>query len=737
MGVLNIGITGLRVAQAGLLTTSHNISNASTVGYNRQENIQTSALPNYAGYGFVGQGADVASVRRVYSEYLTKQVLGAEANVGELDMYLTQANQIDNLLADANAGLSPALSEFFNATQQVAADPGSIPARQSMLSSGQALSARFQALDQRMTEMRQGVNTQLINEVSTINAYATQIAELNDRIVRATGIAQGQPPNDLLDQRDQLIRDINKEIRVTAVPDAGGAYNVFIGTGQPLVVGTTAYQFVADSVSAEDPERITVSMLAPNGAKVDIPENLLQGGALGGILNFLSEMLDVAQNALGKVALAVGMTFNAQHRMGIDLQGAAGLDFFSVPQPQVMANAENSGTATLTAQIINSDYKLDLGTGTITRLSDSTVSLFTGFPQTIDGVTLSVSSGATGGTDVFIIKPGNAPGQRVFAQSDNSGTAVLDSTGSNLQGLPSVPSDYRLTVTSTGSLQLLRLNDNHTWSAADMAALQATLAQEPQGFVLDWAGGTPGAPGDTFLIQPTRNAAKSIGVSIADPLKVAAAAPFRTSTALTNKGTGKIDMGSVVGFDGIPPPPTGTGTGTGTLAVTGTVTVTYRAPNLELTDAGGTLLSTIPNIVAGEPNEIIWNGIRFTISGVPAEGDTFKLERNLNGVSDNRNAIALGSLQMAAVMNNGSATYQSTYGQIVSFAGNKTREIEVTGLAQQTLVDQAESTRQQLSGVNLDEEAANLLKYQQAYQSSAKVMEIAGKLFDELLNLGR
>jgi flagellar hook-associated protein 1 FlgK len=397
-----------------------------------------------------------------------------------------------------------------------------------------------------------------------------------------------------------------------------------------------------------------------------------------------------------------------------------------------MANAENSGTATLTAQIINSDYKLDLGAGTVTRLSDNTVSAFAGFPQTIDGVTLSVSSGATGGTDVFIIKPGNAPGQRVFAQSDNSGTAVLDSTGSNLQGLPSVPSDYRLTVTSTGSLQLLRLNDSHTWSAADMAALQATLAQEPQGFVLDWAGGTPGAPGDTFLIQPTRNAAKSIGVSIADPLKVAAAAPFRTSTALTNKGTGKIDMGSVLALDpsGVPLP--------------NDIVITFSAPNTLVldddVDGNGIGDGTAPVSVAfvpGQPNEIIFKGMRFSVSGVPANGDHFSLQRNLNGVSDNRNAIALGSLQMAAVMNNGSATYQSTYGQIVSFAGNKTREIEVTGLAQQTLVDQAESTRQQLSGVNLDEEAANLLKFQQAYQSSAKVMEIAGKLFDELLNLGR
>lgn len=725
MGVLNIGITGLRVAQAGLLTTSHNISNSSTIGYNRQEIIQNSALPNFAGYGFVGQGANVASVRRVYSEYLSTQILGAESNVGELDMYLMQAKQIDNLLADANAGLSPALSEFFKATQQVAANPASIPARQSMLSSGQALSARFQALDQRMSEIRQGVNTQLINEVSTINAYAKQIAELNDRIVRATAVAQGQPPNDLLDQRDQLIREVNKEIGVSVVPDAGGNYNVFIGTGQPLVVGASAYRLVADTVSTEDPERIMVSMLAPNGAKVEIPESLLQGGQLGGLLNFRSQTLDVAQNALGKVALSVGMTFNAQHRMGIDLQGEFGLDFFKLSQPTVLANSKNTSGANLTAEIINSDYRLDFGAGTITRLSDGTVTAFGGgLPQVVDGVTIDLASGAIGGSDVFIIKPGNPPSDRVFAQSDNTGDAVINSSGSNLQSLPSIASDYRLSVMTTG-LQLQRLSDGRSWAAADMTAMQALLANDPQGFVIDWQGGTPGVAGDTFLIQPTRSAAKNIGVAIADPLKLAAAAPFRTSTALTNEGTGKIDMGSVLALDpnGIPLP--------------APITITYDAASSSLILDDGINPAATVGFVPGQPNEIVFKGMRFSVSGVPADQDTFTIEINRNGVSDNRNAIALGGLQTAALLNNGSANYQATYGQIVSYVGNKTREVEVTGLAQQTLADQAEASRQQLSGVNLDEEAANLLKYQQAYQSAAKVMQIASTLFDELLSIGR
>jgi len=722
MSVLNIGVTGLRVAQAGLLTTSHNISNASTAGYNRQVNVQSTALPNFAGYGFVGQGANVESVRRVYSEYLTTQILGAESNVGELDMYLSQAKQIDNLMADANAGLSPALSEFFQATQQVAADPGSIPARQSMLSSAQALVARFQSLDQRMTEIRQGVNTQLTNQVSVINAYANQIASLNDRIVEATAIAQGQPPNDLLDQRDELIRSINKEIRVSVVPENSGSYSVFIGTGQPLVVGVSAYKFVANTVSAEDPERVSISMEAPNGAKIEIPESLLQGGQLGGLLSFRTQTLDVAQNSLGKVSQAVVMTFNSQHRMGIDLQGVAGLDLFNVPQPRVMGNAANTSGAILSAKIIDSDYRLDYGAGTITRLSDGTSSSINSVPP-FDGLTINLTSGAAGGADVFILKPGNPPGQQVFAQSDNTGDAVFELKPTNLQTLPTIASDYRLSVSASG-MQLVRLTDNRTWTATDMTDLQTQLATDPQGFLLDWQGGVPGTQGETFLIQPLRNTTRNMSVAIVDPLKLAAAAPFRTETSLENKGSGKIDMGSVLAMDpnGVPLP--------------GKVTITYDEASNSLVMSGGFNV-TVGNFVPGQPNEVILNGLKFTISGVPADGDTFFLEANLNGVSDNRNAIALGNLQTKAVLGGGSANYQSAYGQIVSYVGNKTREVGVTGAAQQTLVDQGEAARQQLSGVNLDEEAANLLKYQQAYQAAAKVMEIAGRLFDELVNLGR
>ena len=726
MSMLDVGITGLRVAQLALQTTSHNIANSSTPGYNRQEVLQTSSQPNLTGYGYFGQGSQISSVRRIYSEYLGTQILGAESNVGQLDMYLSQAQQIDNLVADPNAGLSPALSTFFQAVQQVAADPASIPARQSMLSSSQALVSRFQALDQRMGEIRDGVNTQLVNETTTINAYAKQLGELNDRIVRATAISQGNPPNDLLDQRDQMIRDLNKEIRVSTVVQGDGSMNIFIGSGQPLVVGVTAYELAADSTSAEDPERVAVRMIAPNGVSVNVPENLLDGGALGGMLKFRQEMLDPSQNALGKVAMAIAMNFNSQHRMGVDLEGQAGLDYFTIPKPTVLTNASNSGNAVLTAKIIQSDYKITVGalpsSGTITRLSDNTVTNYaSGFPITIDGVVISNASGSPGAGDSFIIKPGASPGERVIASSDNSGSARIDSTASNLQSLPSISSDYKLSVGTNGQLQLVRQSDSKSWFAADINALQTQLNTDPQGFVLGLSG-TPNT-GDTFLIQPTRQTIRNMAVAIADPLKIAAAAPFRTSTALGNKGTGKIDLGSVMAIDpaGIP--------------LANSLKVTYNKTNGTLDIDNGVAIRSV-SFTPGQPNVINLDGMRFTISGVPADADVFTLERNLNGISDNRNATALGALQLANVLSGGSSTLQAAYGQIVSFAGNKTREVEVTGAAQQTLADQAETSRQSLSGVNLDEEAANLMRFQQAYQASAKVMNIAGTLFDELLKLG-
>jgi flagellar hook-associated protein 1 FlgK len=251
----------------------------------------------------------------------------------------------------------------------------------------------------------------------------------------------------------------------------------------------------------------------------------------------------------------------------------------------------------------------------------------------------------------------------------------------------------------------------------------ATLPQTVDGITID-AGTWAATAGDSFLIQPTRNGSSGLAVKITDPRAIAAAAPIRTAAALANTGTGSVSAGVVNA-----PPPTNAD-------LQQTVTITFDNPPTTF-GVVGTGTGNPANVVYTAGGSISYNGWTIQISGTPAAGDVFTLSSNSSGVSDNRNGVLLGGLQTRSMMEAGTATYQSSYSAIVSQIGNKAREVEITGKAQQTLYEQAETTRAQLSGVNLDEEAANLLRYQQAYQAAAKMMEVARTVFDEILALGR
>lgn len=638
MGIFNVAVTGLNAAQVGILTTSHNIANASTDGYNRQQIIQSTNTPMFTGSGYIGQGTNVLTVRRVYDQQLSDQVLAASTGAAEMDSYLSQIGQIDNLLADSSAGLSPALSSFFSAVQEMAANPSSIPARQAMLSASQSLVSRFQSIDQRMTDIRSGVNAMVTSEVTAINSYATQIAEINQRIIMAQAAGPNQPPNDLLDQRDQLIADLNTKIRATTITQSDGTFSVFIGNGQPLVIGTLPYTMNAVA-APDDPERIVVALTSPTGSTVYMPESMLSGGSLGGLIAFRSESLDEAQNAIGRIALTLAQNFNDQHRLGQDLDGDLGGDYFDMSQmgTTIRPNANNAAP----------------------------------------------------------------PGTVSVAISDYSALSA---------------SDYRLTANGGGNYTLVRLSDNAV--LVNNAALPATI----DGMAISVAGAP--AVNNSFLIQPTRAGATNLALAIGNARDIAAAAPIRTSAALANTGTGSISAGTV----NTPPPPNAN--------LQQPVTITFTSAttfNVTGTGTGNPVGLTYPTV----SGDITYNGWTIQISGTPATNDVFTIGPNTAGVSDNRNSVLLGALQTARKMENGTATYQSAYSTIVAQIGNKAREVEITGQAQQSLLEQAQSTRDQLSGVNLDEEAANLLRYQQAYQAAAKVINIASTLFDEILALGR
>ncbi|MHB1186621.1 flagellar hook-associated protein FlgK [Thiobacillus sp.] len=649
--ILSVGRSALTAAQVGLSTTGHNIANAATPGYNRQQVVQGAALPQSFGFGFMGQGVEVSTVKRVYSEFLGGQVRTAQTTKSGLDSHYAQIRQIDNLLADPASGLSPALQSFFSGIQELSSNPSSIPSRQAALSSAESLASRFQGLAGRLKEMEQGVNSQVTASVSVINTYAQQIAQLNDTIGRSQSTT-GRPANDLLDQRDQLISDLNKEIKATVVKQGDGGYNVFIGNGQPLVVGGTPSRLTT-MASPTNPEKIEVAYQTANGPVI-VSAASLAGGKLGGVMEFRSQSLEPAQNALGRVAIGLASTFNAQHQLGVDLNGDAGGVFFTVASPVVRASANNDTTdpAVISAGISDanalttSDYRLQYNGGTnytLTRLSDNDVTtITTGLPQTVDGVTLNLASG----------------------------TAVA---------------------------------------------------------------------GDSFLIRPTVNGASGISVAITDPKLIAAAAalpvtPVGTAAASTNTGTGAISAATV--------------DGTYTSPLSAPVTLTYDLANTELnvlpaTDVTVTVGGVPTTYPAGTPvpytdgATISFGGISFTLSNAPDDGDSFTVAANPAGVGDNRNALLLAGLQTTNTMGDGTTTFQGAYSQLVSQVGNQTRELDVTSSAAGKMLSEATLSLQNESGVNLDEEATNLLRYQQAYQAAGKVMQIASQMFDVLLSLGQ
>jgi flagellar hook-associated protein 1 len=628
-GVFGIGVSGLAAAQAGLVATGHNIANANTLGYHRQEIQQSAVSPIYTGSGFMGQGVQVDTVVRAYSQFLDTQLAQAQAQASYYSTYNAQLSQIDNVVADTNAGLSPALQDFFKAAQDVATNPASMPSRQSLLSAGAALASRFNTLATTFDELRSGVNSQVTSTVAEINSESQQIADLNARIL-AVQQNPNQQPNDLLDQRDALVSQLNQLVGTTVVTQSDGTINVVIGNGQTLVVGRQALSLTT-TPALDDPRRLDVGYVA-GGNVVLLGSSSLQGGSLGGLLAFRSNELDATQNSIGRVALGLAQSFNDQNQLGQDLNGALGGNFFAAPTPVVIGKSTNSGTAVMTASVSNagalttSDYRLSY-TGanySVTRLSDGTTTTYATLPQTVDGVTITLASGAA-------------------------------------------------------------------------------------------------ANGDSFLIQPTRDAARNIAVSLADPAQIAAAAPILTNTALTNAGSGTISAGTV----NTPPPPNAN--------LQQPVTLTFTSATTFNVNGAGT---GNPVGVTYTPGAAItYNGWTVQIAGAPAAGDGFSVTTNSGGRADGRNALLLAGLQTQNTLAGGTTTFQGAYSQMVSVVGNKTRQIDITSQAQDKFVADSTAAQQSVSGVNLDEEAANLLRYQQAYQAAGKMIQIAQTLFQSILAL--
>ncbi|MES9947998.1 MAG: flagellar hook-associated protein FlgK [Candidatus Thiodiazotropha sp.] len=652
MSILSIGVSGLIANRHALDTTGHNISNVNTEGYSRQRIDFNTREPFLSPAGYLGTGVESSEIQRQYDTFVAGQMRTSLTVSSELRAYYEEARRLDDLVADPDAGIQPTIQNFFDALQGLADDPTSIPARQLVLTEAESMADRFHYFNQQFDDTRTRMNGQIGFNVGEINRLAQNIADINADIK----LAYGSTPNDLLDKRDQLVNELSEQVDIQVLQQTDGAYNVFIGRGQPLVMDTTAAT-LGTQPSGLDPSHLEITFNYSFGTQIITDQ--ISGGTIGGLLRFRNEILDPTQDRVGLVAIGIADQLNTQHQMGLDLDGLVGGALFSSSSVQVLPQPGNGSSITVdyddVGNLTGNSYELtyDGADFILQDLVAGTTQTLAAGSNIVDGLDININAAGAITGDTFLIQPTRSASldidlmindvRRLAAGGPVQVRPAVDGNGNPLNG-----GDARVTQPANSSMAGLPL------AGGDIQLVYDDQGGPASGFEVYYPGSVPGVdPFDDFIVYDNLNTATIAGTQV---------------------------------------------------------------PSAQFTAYGG---------------------ISFAISGVPADGDSFTISNNGNGSSDNRNALSLQNLQNQNLLLGGTATFDATYIQMVSDVGSKTRHAELNLGAQESLLVRSQEAMAEISGVNLDEEAAKLIQFQQAYQASAQVITVAGTLFDTLLGAVR
>ena len=658
MSLLNVGARALLANQVALQTAGHNIANVNTAGYSRQTVVLQTVQGQFTGGGYIGQGVDVQTILRNQSELLTRQSATAGSVQSADTARAERLRQLQEVFSGGTTGLGAAINDMMNAFSDVVSSPTDITARTVVLTRLDETASRMRTAADRLTEIQYTVKEQLQSNVIAINSLAEQMARVNEQIARAKG--NGQTPNDLLDQRDQIIRDINQYVQTTQVAADDGTVGLFVAGSQPLVLGTTATTLAVDDATAfPGSGQSKLFFSRPGAAPIELDENLLGGGTVSGLLRFNNSDLAEGRNLLGRMAMAIGMTMNDQQNLGLTLDGVAGKDLFALPTSMPgHTNGAGVGTVSFTSptQFAASDYEIRFTTGTagqVVRLSDGESTPFTSAANLatlqIDGLTFNLTT------------PGN-PGERMLFKPFSTAAASIQSLVYSPRDLAVAnPVNASMGTSNGGTMQL--------------ASLKATGLPNPPGLVL----------------------------------------PANANPAAIPPILGGIQLRFTSG------PPT-----------------TY-----DVLDRGTAPPTTVATGQAYTPGQAIAiNGWEIKLQGTPNTGDTVVIGNALDPqygdayTRNSGNANALMDLRDVKMFDE--STLTDGYAGAIAQVGTRTQSALFAAELSTTIAGNLERDRTAISGVNLDEEAARLIQYQQAYQASSKMIQIAQNIFDSLIQgLGR
>lgn len=655
--LMTLGMRAMAANYAALQVTGHNIANANVQGYSRQRVELATALGQFSGAGYFGKGSDVETVTRSHNAFLSREALTTRSLASMDAARLNQLNQLETVFPPGENGLGYSTMQFLNAMSDLASRPGDTSSRQVVLARAEEMASRFASASGRVDQMQQLLREDLKTTVATVNELTKNIASVNQQIAAVRGL--GQPPNDLLDERDRLIGQLSDQIKVSTVMADDGTIGIFAGGGQRLVLGAEAQPLkVVDSPS--DASRAAIAIM-DNGMPLRLEQSTLGAGRLAGLLKFQDKDLVDAQLLIGQMAAAMAGAVNAQQRLGMNLHPPAGsvpaADLFQIGSPRAVPMAGNQKDA-------SGAYVAQVGLG--------------------------------------ITDPSQLKASEYELRADPAG--------------------------APGVWQLTRLSDGVVRNVAN--------GDEVDGFRLDIGTPAPSAT-DKFLLQPVTRAASTMAALLRDPRDIAAASQLTATVGSGNIGTASIAALTVTDNTVNPQH---------TASISFTNDSGAYAWELRDRDTNALVSSGTGNWTAGQPlpspPDAPINGFQVQLSGVPRSGDTLTIEKTTNPASNNGNALALAALRDQTLVGRslapdgsyiGGATGTDAYASAMADIGVRVQGATAVSSISSSLATQAEQTRSSDAGVNLDEEAAKLIEFQQSYQAAAKVLQVAQSLFETLL----
>jgi flagellar hook-associated protein 1 FlgK len=706
--LLNIARSGVDASNQLLRTAGHNIANVNTEGFVRERTSFDSQAT-----GGVGRG----STERVLNTFAQNQLRRDTTLLSEFENYHDKTSVLDNVFASEANSISKSMSRFFSSVQTATDDPTSISARQLVLGEAESLIGQIGTVSGFLREKEEELNIEVAANINKVNSLIESIGELNNAIRVNQSNNQFDEPGTLKNQRDNAVLELASllSIETRVDPNDTGGLLVNLSSGESLVLQDGSLNLFEVNNGADLNYKSLQLQSTGKPTTLNLRETNL-GGAIGGLFRYRDEVLESSRRELGQVAIAVTESLNTQNRLGMDFDQQLGTNIFALPDVLGLEHPDNVGVNSTVlgrirpgaaGEVTSADYLVTIN------------SVAAGAPPTLN-------------VDVAAVNPDGSP--------------VLDVNGNPVvQNYPAI------------------------------TAQAGTFTSVIGGLELEFGAGAGYTPGDRYVLQPTKDTADRIEVAMTRPEDLALASPLQVEGNLNNLGDARVIStqvtntfidntfadGRASGFNDagdVHGPGASPAAGIGAPAE-----IRFTAENAyEVRDSAGTVITTVTGVTdfsnmlaqaatsgATPPWPAAFSalddypGYDFSIQGVPKAGDTFSIGYNTDGLNDNRNGLDLSTLQNQNIMqlnNSGSGepvSFHEAYANIISDIGQKSSSADISRQAAEALKSQSKDWFDSVSGVSLDEEAANLVRFQQSYSASARLIGTAQDLFNTILGIVR